>query len=275
MSRFACGSIVVAAVLSIGSVATLGCSSTASGSKPTASGGSGTEPEGTTGGSTPSTGSGSSTGSATSEGPQAVTETGTIVDLESKKPISGATVTAGDQTATTATDGTFSLTLQKGDPFQLSVTASGYATLLEQQTSLSADYSVGSTTIVPNETATLLTAMLSGYDSTLGVLSVAVTPTGACASEDGATITVSPAGSAKVTYFSGGIPSSGLTAVKGGQFPSAVIYNVATGVPLTVTVSHPTCSQAPFPFTQGGVVYTGGISTESGEVTGFAKIFLQ
>ncbi len=63
--------------------------------------------------------------------------------------------------------------------------------------------------------------------------------------------------------------------MKAGEFPSAVIYNVAPGVPLTVTVTHATCKQAAFPFTQDGVDYTGGISTEAGEVTGFARIFLQ
>ncbi len=56
-----------------------------------------------------------------SGGAQAVTESGTITDLSSKKPVAGATVTAGDQSTTTAADGTFSLTLQKGEPFQLTV----------------------------------------------------------------------------------------------------------------------------------------------------------
>jgi hypothetical protein len=195
--------------------------------------------------------------------------------MGSNAAIAGATVTAGDQTATTAADGTFSFTLQKGEPFQLNVTADGYATLIEQQTSLQANYDAGSTTIVPNATASLLTSILSGYDATLGVLSIAVTPTGACASEDGTTITVSPAGSARVVYMSNGIPSTTLTAVKGGQFPSAVIYNVAPNAPLTVTATLATCTQVAFPFTQDGVDYTGMISTQAGEVTGFARVFLQ
>jgi hypothetical protein len=195
--------------------------------------------------------------------------------MGSSAAIAGATVTAGDQTATTAADGTFSLTLQKGDPFQLSVTADGYAMLVEQQTSLQADYDAGSTEIVPNATASLLTSILSGYDATLGVLSVAVMPTGACASEDVTTITVSPAGSAQVVYMSNGIPSTTLKAVKGGQFPSAVIYNVAPNTPLTVTATQATCTQVAFPYTANGVDYTGVISTQAGEVTGFARIFLQ
>jgi hypothetical protein len=221
---------------------------------------------------TPSTGT-PSTGTP-SEGSQAVTDTGTIVDYNTKSPIQGATVTAGDQTVTTGADGTFSLTLQKGEPFALSVVADGYATLLQQQTALEADYAAGSLTIVPKSVASLLTSMLTGYDDTLGVLSVDLVATGACTSEDGATLSVTPEGSAKIAYFNNGLPDSTQTSVKGGEFPSAVVYNVQPGVQLSVTVTQASCKEVPFPYTTGGVEYTGGITTQPGLVTGFARIFM-
>jgi hypothetical protein len=259
------GSLVLAALVA---VAAAGCSSAPS------SGGStgGTSPTKTPSGGTTATGTPS--GGTPSEGSQAVTSSGTIIDYNSKAPVAGAVVSAADQTMTTGADGTFSLTLQKGEPFQLSVVSDGYATLLQQQTALEADYAAGSITIVPQGLAGILTALLPGYDKTLGVLSIDLVPTGACTSEGGATLSVSPAGTAQVAYFSGGMPSSSLTSVEAGQFPSAVIYNVQTGVQLDVTVTQATCKEVAFPYTTGGVEYTGGITTQPGLVTGFARIFL-
>src|SRR5205807_1070956 len=158
-------------------------------------------------------------------GPQQATQKGIITDFSTKKPVAGATVIAGEQSTTTAADGSYSFTLQKGEPFKLTVTADGYAKLLEQEATLDGDYDKGKTTIVPTNMANLLTSMLSGYDSSLGVLSVQLVPTGGCASEDGATLEVSPAGSAKVAYFANSLPNSAMTAVKAGEFPSAVVYN--------------------------------------------------
>ncbi len=227
-------------------------------------------------GSSPSGGSGNGAGGTApvAEGPQQATEKGTIVELGSKKPVAGAKVTAGDQSTTTAADGSWSLTLQKGEKFQLSVTADGYAALLEQETSLDGDYDKGATTIVPQTTATLLTGMFDGYDSTLGILSIQVIPTGGCSTEDGSTIEVEPAGAAKIAYFVNGMPNAAATKVKGGEFPSAVFYNVQPGVQLSVTVKS-SCTEQPFPVQQGSVLYTGGISAEAGEATAFARVFLQ
>ncbi|MGO8994001.1 MAG: hypothetical protein ACLQVI_11780 [Polyangiaceae bacterium] len=270
MSRVVCCSAILATALS---AATFACSAAPGKSAPSGGGSTGSTPGTAQGNGAAPANPAADAGAA--DGIQAVTESGKIVAMGSDAVVAGAVVTAGDQTATTAADGTFSLTLQKGETFQLSVVADGYATLLMQQTSLVADYDAGSTTVVPNATASLLTSILSGYDSTLGVLSIAVEPTGACTDEGGATVAVSPAGSSRVVYMSGGIPNSSLTAVKEGEFPSAVIYNAAPNVPLTVTVTHPTCTQVAFPVTQNGVEYTGEMSTEAGEVTGFARIFLQ
>ncbi len=260
------GSLALVALVTLASLA--GCSSAPSGG----STGGTPSPAKPAGNGTPSTGT-PSTGTP-SEGSQAVIDTGTIVDYNNKTPVQGAVVTAGDQTVTTGADGMFSLTLQKGEPFQLSVVADGYATLLQQQTALEADYKAGSLTIVPQSLASLLTSMLPHYDNTLGVLSVDLVATGACTSEAGATLTVTPAGSAQVAYFSGGLPDDQQLSVKAGEFPSAVVYNVQPGVQLSVSVTQASCKEVPFPYTTGGVEYTGGIMTKPGLVTGFARIFL-
>jgi hypothetical protein len=259
------GSLAVLALIAVA-----GCSSAPSGGNT----GGATSPTKPAAGNGTATGTGTPSGGTASTGSQAVTDTGTIVDYNSKAPVQGATVTAGDQTVTTGADGTFSLTLQKGEAFQLSVVADGYATLLQQQTALEADYAAGSLTIVPQSLASLLTAMLPGYDDTLGVLSVDLVATGACTSEAGATLTVTPAGSAQVAYFSGGLPSNTQLSVKAGEFPSAVVYNVQPGVQLAIAVTQASCKEVPFPYTTGGVEYTGGITTQPGLVTGFARIFL-
>jgi hypothetical protein len=261
---------VAALSLALAALALGACSSA-----PTSSGGGTSPTKEPTGGSGTSSGSASSSSGATPAAPATVTETGIIVNYSSKEPVEGATVTAGDQTVTTAADGSFSLTLESGESFALSVAGEGYASLLEQSTSLSADYSAGNITLVPATLARILTGYFTGYDDTLGVLSLDLVPLGSCSSIQGATVSVSPAGSAKVMYFTGGMPSPDLTSAQAGEFPSAAIYNVEPGVPLTVTVTGSSCSQAPFPVTQEGVEYTGGITTQPGQVTGFARVFLQ
>ena len=52
----------------------------------------------------------------------------------------------------------------------------------------------GTTTLPPQELADLLHATLNGYDATLGVLTVALLPTGNCKSEGGSTVKVVPEG---------------------------------------------------------------------------------
>ena len=50
-----------------------------------------------------------------------------------------------------------------------------------------------------------------------------------------------------------------------GARPVAVVYNVAVGADLRVAVTHPTCTQAPFPFTYNGKTYTGNVPTKAAE----------
>ena len=204
-----------------------------------------------------------------------VTQSGIIVDFDTKKPVQGATIKAAGQTVISDVTGAYHFAVDKGTPFTMEVSMDGYAKLIEQETTIDADYDKGKTSFVATPTANLLLGTLDGYDATLGVLSVQLIPTGACASEDGATITVTPAGAAQVKYLYGGIPSSRKGAVVAGQFPSAVVYNVQPGATLSIGATVTNCTVAPFPIVQGDVTYTGGVTTEPGSSTSFERVFLQ
>jgi hypothetical protein len=207
--------------------------------------------------------------------PAFVVQKGIITDFDTNKPVGGATIVAGDQSAMSDATGAYSLKVHKSVPFDMVVTAPNYVKLMEQDTVLDADYDRGKTTIVPLDLGTLLHNTLRGYDATLGVLSIAVLPTGNCKSVQGTKVTVSPEGQSKVTYMLKKFPSNTVEEVQDGEFPSAVIYNLQPGVPITVTLNNGSCSQVPFPFTQNGITYDATVTTEAGDVTAFQRLFLQ
>lgn len=217
----------------------------------------------------------SPSGGGSSGGAALATQRGVITDFGTGKPVAGATVKANDAVATTDSKGAYELKVHEGEPFSMEVTAPDYVKLVEQQTSLTADYDRGETTIVPMSMSALLHQTLTGYDASLGVLSVAVLPTGSCASADGATLKVADATGAKVKYMVSKMPSSTLSAVKNGEFPSAVIYNLPTNVPITVSVESTACRLAAFPFTSGGITYEATVTTQQGDVTSFQRLFLK
>jgi len=211
----------------------------------------------------------------TNTDPAFVVQTGTIIDFDSNKAVAGATVTAGDQSATTDAKGAYTLKVRKGMPFDMIVSAPNYVKLLEQGTVLDANYDRGKTPIVPLDLGTLLHDTLQGYDPSLAVLSVQVVATGGCASEAHTKIKFSPEGSAKIKYFLNKFPSNTVEEVQPGELPSAVIYNLPPGMPVTVTLENESCKQAPFPFTQNGITYEANVKTEAGDVTAFQRLFLQ
>jgi hypothetical protein len=205
-----------------------------------------------------------------------VTQHGTIVDFVTKNPIAGATVSAAGESVTTDANGAYAFSIAPDKPYTVSVTAPGYGKLVLQERTIEADEDDGEMNLVSTSEATAVEALLPGYDATLGGLSVQVVPTGSCASAEGATISVSPAGAAKIAYFAGGVPSATQTSVSAVQFPSAVVYDVQPGVPLTLTVAHSTCAQVAFPAVEGAIRYTGaGIEAQPSGVTGFAEVFLK
>jgi hypothetical protein len=213
-------------------------------------------------------------GSNVDAGPT-VKQTGSIVDFDEGTPLAGATVTDGTHTATTASDGTYTLDVLQGVPFTMTVAAPQYVTLVEQSSTLAADADRGSTLLLALADEPLLEDTLNGYDATLGVLSVAVLTTGSCTTQANTTLTVSPAGNSQIVYMAHHIPNSTYTSVQDMAFPSAAIYNLPTGVPITVTIQGGTCTPSTYPVTYQGITYGPSVSTQPGNVTAFARVFLQ
>jgi hypothetical protein len=205
-----------------------------------------------------------------------VTQHGTIIDYRTKKPIAGATVSAAGKAVTSDATGAYAFSVEPGVPYIIAVTAPGYDELVLQERSIDADEDDGVMNLVSTADAALVISQLDGYDPSLGALSVWVLATGNCWTSEGATVSVSPAGAAKVKYFAGGMPSASQTSVVPSELPSAIIYNTQPGVPLTVTVGNTACRQVAFPTVQNAIRYTGGgITTEAGGVTTFMNVFLK
>jgi hypothetical protein len=76
-------------------------------------------------------------------------------------------------------------------------------------------------------------------------------------------------------YFKGGLPSKGATAVVAGQRPAISIYNLTPGGDVSVTLTHPTCKQAPFPTTVGNATFTGKVTLEAGKANSALVMYLQ
>jgi hypothetical protein len=196
--------------------------------------------------------------------------------------------------ATADANGVYSLAVPLNAPFSMHITATGHYDLWEQQTTLLTSADRGKTSLLDMGTGSMLQGLLTGYDSTLGVLSVAVIKTGACASAGGATVTLSApgvdggtVGAMTTAYFSGGIPSASQTSTVDGQFPSSVSWNLPIGVPITATLSAlPTgCTLSAFPVSYADpssstpsspIQYDNAtVQVYAGNATSFLRLFVQ
>ena len=205
------------------------------------------------------------------------TQTGRAMVVQLATPLAGATVSAAGKQATTAEDGTYTLSVPRGTPFTLRFTAPEHYQLIEQEYLVTKDpYARGDSLVLAKQTAQLLSAFLDGYDKTRGLIAIRVVKKTGCASETGAVVAIEAPGDAKplVKYTVNGLPGSG-TSIVAGENNGALIYNVPTGAPLKVTVTHPTCAPLPFPVEFEGATYTSGSATpEPGESLSFVRIFL-
>lgn len=199
-------------------------------------------------------------------------QTGRIVDFTSKNPIAGATVSSGSASATTGTDGKYSLDVPQDTAYTMTISNDGYLTLHEQEWKLSGDANRGDTSAVANGIENLLKNALSPLpDGQLGVLSINVYATGSCASPIGAVLDAPGAatadgggGNVHIVYFANGFPSSG-TSVQDTGTPSAIIYNLPVGTFSQVTVTHPTCTPVAFPVADPSIptmTYTGNVKLD-------------
>jgi hypothetical protein len=207
-----------------------------------------------------------------------VTEHGILLDygtyLTSAKlvPVSGLTVTDGDQSTTSDAQGRWSLTMPAGAVLAPTVTGTSkgdaYSTLLlPSATAAGTDVDRGNI-IFPDQSTFMIEQQILSSDTSGAIVQVVAVATGSCTSVAGGTITVTSPAGAKVMYFNDtGTPSSAQTSFAGltdGKSVAA-IYDVSPGADLQLTVSHPTCKQAPWPATLTGAAFDGKVTTKAAE----------
>lgn len=203
------------------------------------------------------------------------TQTGRIIDAVGKSGVAGATVTIGGKTVTTADDGSYAIGITKGAPTSMSVAAADHFKLNEQEWIVKTDlFERKDTSLLSNSSATLLASLLPARDPAKGLLAVKVYPLPPCVSEQGSTLALRPAGTAKLTYFKGGLPDKTSKVVSKDEAFSGIFTDVDPGVPLEVVVTSPICEQQAFPVDYGGVTLTGAQKAEVGDVVSYVRIFL-
>jgi hypothetical protein len=212
------------------------------------------------------------TGDATFTEP---TQTGRIIDAVGKTGVSGAMVTTSGKGVTTNDDGTYAIGIVKNVPQTMRVTAPDHFGLIEQEWIIKTDlFARGDTSLLSTSTATFLSSLLPARDPAKGLLAVRVYPLPPCVSEASSTLAIEPAGTAKVTYFKGGLPDKTSNVVSKDESFSGIFTDVDPGVPIKVIVNSPICEQQAFPVDYGGVTLTGVQKTEAGDVVSYIRVFL-
>jgi hypothetical protein len=212
------------------------------------------------------------TGDATFTEP---TQTGRIIDAVGKTGVSGAMVTTSGRSVTTNEDGTYAIGIVKNVPTTMRVTAADHFGLIEQEWIIKTDlFARMDTSLLSTSTATFLASLLPARAPAKGLLAVRVYPLPPCVSEQGSTLTLKPAGTAKLTYFKGGLPDKTSNVVSKDESFSGIFTDVDPGVPLEVVVDSPICEQVPFPVDYGGVTLTGAQKAEAGDVVSYIRVFI-
>jgi hypothetical protein len=207
--------------------------------------------------------------------PGEATQTGSIVDLDSKVGVQGATVDLGGRTGVTGERGAYAIKVPVDTSFFMTVTGPGHLKLIEQEWKLTGDYDLGKTSFLSTSTSDTLRSTLPGYDRTKATISVGLMITGACTTEEGATFEIDPPGVAQLKYFRGGFPSTATFAGAGQTVPTAVFWNIEPGDNYTIKAKHPTCEVIPYPHSVGTVSYSGRVRGEAGDAASFIRVFLK
>lgn len=217
------------------------------------------------------------------------TQNGQIVDLLSPKTlVAGATIDFGNGISTTSdSSGNYTLQIKQNVPFAMTVSASNYTELQEQEWFLTGDYSAGVTHVVSAGLNAAVSSGLAGYDKTKAALGLGAEYNdgvnfnqGSCKDNAGATFTVTPASAGTLIYFGAThSPDASATSVQSGAVnPSALLYNLDPSAPLpTITVTPPAgCTVAKYPYTDGTITYTGNFKLLASGVDGqsFYRLFM-
>jgi hypothetical protein len=200
-------------------------------------------------------------------------EHGAVVDYMTFKPLAGLTVTDDGVSATTDSNGHWSLVVPADALLQPTVTGPQYAPVLfPDAKAAGADVDYGTSVMPDSSSFQLEEVTLPGFDSTKALVHVVVVATGACASATGGTISVVTPPGASFKYFaSSGIPGGGVSSFQDVQpnRPVAVVYNIDVGANLQVAIAHPSCKQVAYPATYNGKTYPGTVRAQAAEPGGY------
>lgn len=200
---------------------------------------------------------------------------GRIVDAIDKFGVAGATVAIAGKTVVTKDDGTYEIVVPRNTPYSMSVTASDHYKLNEQEWIVKKEtFDRTDTSLLSTDIANLLASFLPPRDAAKGLVVVRVNPLPPCDSEQGATLSIEPVGTSKITYFRAGRPDKSATSATKDEAFSAAFSDVDINVPIKVTVTSPTCEAVAFPVDYQDVTYTGVQKAEPGEVLSYIRVFI-
>ncbi|HTQ47420.1 MAG TPA: hypothetical protein VMI75_31910, partial [Polyangiaceae bacterium] len=151
------------------------------------------------------------------------------------------------------------------------VTKSGYSQLLFPGATPSGGLVDYGKNVIPDASTYQFEEMVLGNDMTKALVQIVVHLASTCKSAVGGTVTVVEPSGAAVSYFNaagtGYAPSKSLTSFQDVQSPRpvAVVYNLAVGSQVTLSVAHPTCKLTPFPYAEPGHMNTGQVTTKAAE----------
>ncbi|WP_394843507.1 carboxypeptidase-like regulatory domain-containing protein [Pendulispora brunnea] len=201
--------------------------------------------------------------------------TGTVVDVTSRRPVEEAAVAAGSLVARTDAAGRFALRVPTGVFSRPTVTKAGYSERLYEELAVTVDADQGQIPILSLDAQSALRGALPGYDANLGAMAVRVLARGTCPNEEGATLSISPAGVSRIAYFRSGVPNAEAPNVHAGEETSAIIYNVAVSTTISLAVARNGCTMARYPTTNNGLTRTGNIQTRGGNSITTATTFVE
>jgi hypothetical protein len=206
----------------------------------------------------------------------AAKQKGRIVGAIDKFGVSGATVTIAGKSVVTNPDGTYEIEIPRNTPYSMSVAAEEHWKINEQEWIFKKDlFDRTDTSLLPTAIANILASFLPApRDTTKGIVMVRVNPLPPCESEQGTTVSIEPAGSAKVTYFANGRPNKDQPSIVKDETFSAAFSDVDPGVTVKIIINSPLCQQVPFPVDFQDVTYTGNQKAEAGEVISYIRTFI-
>ncbi|MCU1279458.1 MAG: hypothetical protein JWM53_3004 [bacterium] len=205
---------------------------------------------------------------AVGDGPTIIGQHGVVIDYFSNMPLAGFTVTDGQNSATTAADGTFVMPAPMGATLAPSVTGPMYTQLfLPTATVAGVDVDWGAIPI-PSSSSFMLEQQIVANDQAKALVQISLVKTGACTAVTGGTLTVNAPAGASVRYFTAqGLPTAtAFTEVDASLHkPVAVLYDVPPGAAIDLTINHPTCKVAAQDKPIAGKVLSGAVTTMATE----------